>query len=361
MADRRYDWDRDRNRDYMDRDREYGRGPDRDRGTQDRGMMSRGADEVRSWFGDDEAQRRREMDETRDRQQERGWGRSAERDRFSERERYYGPNSEYARGAHGWSGGASRQTEPRWSEWQRSDRQGEQQWSGSAASAFDSDYSLGAPNWSGAPSQQTRGYSSGELGRSQFDQDRPRYGHGYSGDRGYRAGQSSSSLTGEGRWGYSAGGQDYNRPDFRGGYSSGFGDSAGRSRYGGTFAGRGPRSYQRSDDRIREDVNECLTADPRIDASEIEVRVERGEVILSGTVEERRLRRLAEEIIEDLPGVRDVRNDLRVSQTQWTSGGQGDRTDSRDREDGALGKTGDPQKRDEVTTLNSSTSGKINR
>ena len=53
-------------------------------------MVSRGADEVRSWFGDDDARRRREMDEQRDRQ----WGASNDRD--------YGPNSERVRSEHGW-------------------------------------------------------------------------------------------------------------------------------------------------------------------------------------------------------------------------------------------------------------------
>ena len=40
----------------MDRDREYGR----------RDFMERAGDEVRSWFGDDEAERRRRMDEMRE-------------------------------------------------------------------------------------------------------------------------------------------------------------------------------------------------------------------------------------------------------------------------------------------------------
>src|ERR687892_1295203 len=53
-------YDRDRyQRDQDDRDR-Y----DRNRQRRDeRGMLDRAGDEVRSWFGDDEAQRRRERDE----------------------------------------------------------------------------------------------------------------------------------------------------------------------------------------------------------------------------------------------------------------------------------------------------------
>lgn len=56
MAER---WD-ERGHDYRD-DRGY-RGRERD----ERGMFERGADEVRSWMGDDEAARRRRMDELRD-------------------------------------------------------------------------------------------------------------------------------------------------------------------------------------------------------------------------------------------------------------------------------------------------------
>ena len=46
------------------RNRDDARGYDYDRGR--RGPMERAGDEVRSWFGDDEAARRRRLDETRD-------------------------------------------------------------------------------------------------------------------------------------------------------------------------------------------------------------------------------------------------------------------------------------------------------
>ena len=37
--------------------------------------------------------------------------------------------------------------------------------------------------------------------------------------------------------------------------------------------GRGPRGYTRSDERIREDVNDRLTDDGWLDASDIDVQV----------------------------------------------------------------------------------------
>ncbi|MEK0084342.1 BON domain-containing protein [Benzoatithermus flavus] len=80
--------------------------------------------------------------------------------------------------------------------------------------------------------------------------------------------------------------------------------------------GRGPKGYRRSDERIREDVSDWLTDDAWIDASDIEVRVENGEVTLDGTVNSRRARRRAEDIAESVSGVSYVQNNLRVRQRQ---------------------------------------------
>jgi osmotically-inducible protein OsmY len=81
--------------------------------------------------------------------------------------------------------------------------------------------------------------------------------------------------------------------------------------------GKGPRGYARSDERIREDVNDRLTDDWQVDASEIEVNVSNGEVTLSGTVNTRDEKRRAEDLAENVSGVRHVQNNLRV-QSQGT-------------------------------------------
>lgn len=78
--------------------------------------------------------------------------------------------------------------------------------------------------------------------------------------------------------------------------------------------GRGPKGYKRSDERILEDVNDRLTEDPRIDASEIQVDVQGGEVTLTGTVGSREERRRAEDVAEGASGVTYVMNNLRVRQ-----------------------------------------------
>ena len=91
-----------------------------------------------------------------------------------------------------------------------------------------------------------------------------------------------------------------------------------------SYTGRGPRGYQRNDERVWEDVCDRLTDDPRVDASDIEVKVEQGEVTLEGNVRSREEKRRAEDVVEHIVGVKDVHNHLRVSH-------------------GGIGETGAPQ------------------
>jgi hypothetical protein len=80
----------------------------------------------------------------------------------------------------------------------------------------------------------------------------------------------------------------------------------------GPHRGKGPRDYTRRDERILEDINDRLCDNPYIDASEIDVSVSKGVVVLSGTVENRESKRLAEDIGESVSGVTEVENRLRV-------------------------------------------------
>lgn len=89
----------------------------------------------------------------------------------------------------------------------------------------------------------------------------------------------------------------------------------GRLAWQGSYQGRGPKGYKRSDERIREDVCERLTEDPFIDASNVEVDVRNGEVTLSGTVASRGLKYRAEDLVEAVSGVTHVQNNVRVSDT----------------------------------------------
>lgn len=93
----------------------------------------------------------------------------------------------------------------------------------------------------------------------------------------------------------------------------------------GPFSGMGPRGYRRSDERILEDVCERLTQHGQIDARDIEVKVQNGEVTLSGMVNDRRTKRLAEDVADSVAGVEDVHNQLRLNKSGQPGGGAGRR------------------------------------
>jgi osmotically-inducible protein OsmY len=90
-------------------------------------------------------------------------------------------------------------------------------------------------------------------------------------------------------------------------------DDERRRHHAGRYRGRGPRNYRRSDERVRDDINDRLTEHDWLDASDIEVLVVAGEVTLTGTVESRYAKRLAEDIAESVSGVTNVQNNLRVT------------------------------------------------
>jgi hypothetical protein len=96
----------------------------------------------------------------------------------------------------------------------------------------------------------------------------------------------------------------------------------GRERYGspyapgpayGPYTGIGPRGYHRSDERIFEEVCERLMRHGGIDAQQIDVTVQDGDVILKGNVDSQWAKRAAEDTALSVMGVEDVQNELRVS------------------------------------------------
>lgn len=95
--------------------------------------------------------------------------------------------------------------------------------------------------------------------------------------------------------------------------ASWFGDEDATRRRRMDHRGRGPANYTRSDERVLEDVCDALTEDWDLDASDIQVSVQNGEVTLDGTVGSRSDKRLAEDCTDDVSGVGHVQNNLRVS------------------------------------------------
>jgi osmotically-inducible protein OsmY len=103
-------------------------------------------------------------------------------------------------------------------------------------------------------------------------------------------------------------GDDYARDDYRGVQHENYARNPRVS-----FRGRGPKNWRRNDESIREEINERLTEHHDIDATDVEVAVKDGEVILGGHVHNRFAKRLAEDLCYGCHGVRDVHNQLHVS------------------------------------------------
>lgn len=191
---------------------------------------------------------------------------------------------------------------------------------------------------------QGRGRGGGGGGHSLESFARGRGAGAGVGQRGYGqigVGQNPNDQGGVGQGGFSQagttyddrGGRDFYGADggARGAYS-GYGQrSGGRDRNEpmatnpyladiteGEHRGRGPKNYTRSDDRIAEDVSDRLSDAHDVDASDIEVTVQAGEVTLSGTVDDRRAKRRAEDVAEEVSGVRHVQNNLRVKDQSAT-------------------------------------------
>lgn len=167
------------------------------------------------------------------------------------------------------------------------------------------------------------------------------YGDQSQGYQEGRSGQDSRLVYGAelGSSGYSQG-QRYGQGQ---GYSS---SGMGMSDMGmGSHRGKGPKGYQRSDDRIREEVSDALQDAHDVDASNIEVQVQNGEVTLTGMVDDRQQKRRAEDCAERVRGVHDVQNQLRVQRGDMGMGGTGAGgvagTTDMGRTDSTVNRTGD--------------------
>ena len=139
-------------------------------------------------------------------------------------------------------------------------------------------------------------------------------------DQGYPDDDANRGYSGGGGGRMQGGGQGSR------GYGSGAGGAYGGGGYASNFAGggqpssgerenhrgRGPKGYKRSDDRIKEDVNDRITDDGSLNASDISVDVSDQEVTLKGTVQTRWEKRRAEDCAESVSGVDHVQNNLRV-------------------------------------------------
>lgn len=78
-------------------------------------------------------------------------------------------------------------------------------------------------------------------------------------------------------------------------------------------SGKGPKGWKMSDERILEELSFALFHHSDLDASEIEVSVKDGVVSLRGLVQDRYSKKEAEYTVEEIPGVIDVVNELKLA------------------------------------------------
>jgi hypothetical protein len=84
----------------------------------------------------------------------------------------------------------------------------------------------------------------------------------------------------------------------------------------GPYTGRGPSNYQRSDERIKDEIADRLTHHGQVDARKIQIEVQEGVVTLRGPVDSRQMKRMAEDTVESVPGVQDINNELTIQQNE---------------------------------------------
>lgn len=350
---------------YNDRDRDTRLTGDwrdderRSRGERDndRGFFERAADEVTSWFSgsdDRDNDRRTDAERERERYYERRFNTEGargaagrERDYNSTFDTRYGQNLEEDRLSHTardddwrrdynnratWRGDdirdGHRQTTP--SSWNTPERFGRDQADGREAgrdyyNRLNQDLRSGGTSYNRDHFTHNTPYASNNTPYAAQNTPYASQGGSSYGSYGRTGGSSDAS-----RYGSSNYGSSYNTGSGWSNQSGTYGDNSGS--YGsasrGQFAGKGPKGWRRSDDRVKEDVCEYLERNAMIDASDVDITVAEGVVTLTGTVPDRQMKRMCEDEIEHLPGVKDVNNQLRVNRESSSSDSSSSRTSS---------------------------------
>lgn len=157
------------------------------------------------------------------------------------------------------------------------------------------------PSRSGSPSGYGSSFYGQRQGRGEWEP-RERFG----GDESRWSDEQRSRVESQGPFG------DRDREGWRGGRFR-YGER-GRERPGffQRLFKRGPKGYQRSDERLREDISERLMYAMEIDSSEVTVGVVDGRVTLDGTVPDRYMKHAIEDLVDECPGVQDIDNRIRV-------------------------------------------------
>ena len=201
-----------------------------------------------------------------------------------------------------------------------------------------SSYGSGRPG-SGRHNEEYRGpYGQGDYGSEGYG-----YGRGGGPSRDYGSRSVSSGYSERAGGADSIYGTRYSAS--AGGYAGDYNRRYGADQGDGSYRGKGPKGYTRSDDRIKEEICDCLADDSRLDASDVSVEVKDGEVTLTGNVRDRESKRWAEDLVERSSGVKNVQNNLRVRSGDEQSGSGSSMSGSSGSTGSATGSTGAPASR----------------
>lgn len=228
-------------------------------------------------------------------------------------------------------------------------RSGSQGGYGGGSSSYGGSSGYGGNNdWQRRESYERGGSGEGYSGRSDFGSGRSDMGNerGSFGGNAYGGGSNRGGMGWPGSsMGQASMGRSPMDQSSMGSSMGGLSRSPTESFGGGSFRGKGPKGYKRSDSTIREDICDRLTDDDSLDASNIDCQVKDGEVTLSGTVSCREDKRRAEDIVASAAGVSDVENRIRVQRESSTSdshslGSQSSGERSREYASSAIGASG---------------------
>jgi hypothetical protein len=189
--------------------------------------------------------------------------------------------------------------------------------------------------------REFRGYEGGEAGRSTGGRHWERgYGEGYGMSSGYADEQAYDSRYGAS--GYATG-YASNPYEGRSQRAGAYGGTSSPRDYRRNYRGMGPKSYTRSDERVLEDINERLTEDDYLDASDITVRCVNGVITLEGTVADRWMKHRAEDLADASSGVKQVDNRIQVQSQSARMGSEqkaGESASAQSRSSRPAGSTG---------------------
>jgi osmotically-inducible protein OsmY len=190
---------------------------------------------------------------------------------------------------------------------------------GGSSERFGSNENHGSRDFGRNPASRQGAYRGDDFNRGRGGY----HGSGSEYGESQRYGSRGSMQTPYGEQGHSTRGFEHGRSwsNMQSGQSGQMGQSG---QWQQSHRGRGPKGYERSDERLKEMICERLTDDPNIDASEVTIEIDNKVVKLTGTVEDRRIKYMIEDAIEQIGGVRDIDNQLRVqsftgSQSQQSS------------------------------------------